>query len=120
MSNTNWSLMEQCTTDDMSTVSAGVSVILPFLTRYFKVFEKKSCSSKSFGFFATNYHLTEYFLMFLIVYFILSESNSSVKIISISAENDFFLLRRYIYKRPNLFFKYVNKFENRLYIYRYD
>ena len=31
-----------------------------------------------------------------------------------------FLLRRYIYKRPNLFFKYVNKFENRLYIYRYD
>ena len=112
--------MEQCTTDDMSTVSAGVSVILPFLTRYFKVFEKKSCSSKSFGFFSTNYHLTEYFLMFLIVYFILSESNSSVKIISISAENDFFLLRRYIYKRPNLFFKYVNKFENRLYIYRYD
>ena len=44
MSDTNWSLKERCTTDDMSTVSVRVSVILLFLTRYSKEFEKKSYS----------------------------------------------------------------------------
>ena len=120
MSDENWSRKEQCTTDDMSTISAGVPVILPFLARYIKEFEKKSCSSKSFGFSSTNYHLTEYFLMFFIAYFILSGSNSSVEIISIFAENDFSPWRD-IFTNVLIFsFKYVNKFENRLYIYKYD
>ena len=57
--------------------------------------------------------------MFFIAYFILSESNSSVKIISISVE-DFSPQRRYIFKRRNLFIKYVNKHENKLYIYKYN
>ena len=59
-------------------------------------------------------------LMFLIAYFILSESNSSVKIISISADNDFSPLRRYIFYRRNLLIKYVNKYGNRLYINKYN
>ena len=37
MSDTNWSLKERCTTDDMC-------------TRSFREFERKSCSSKTFGF----------------------------------------------------------------------
>ncbi|RMX52136.1 hypothetical protein pdam_00015163, partial [Pocillopora damicornis] len=41
----------------MSTVSAGVPVILLFLTRSFKEFEKKSCSSKTFGFFSNKLSL---------------------------------------------------------------
>ena len=52
--------------------------------------------------------------MFFVAYFILSESNSTVKIISISVE------RKYIFKRRNLFIKYVKKHENRLYIYKYN
>ena len=46
----------------------------------------------------TNYHLRD-FLVFSIPYFILSESNSSVK--TSSADNDFSPLRRYIFKRRN-------------------
>ena len=57
MSDTNWSLKERCTTDDMSTVSVRVSVILLFLTRYSKEFKKKSCSSKTFGFFSNKLSL---------------------------------------------------------------
>ena len=39
-------------------------------------------------------------------------SNSSVEIISISVDNDFSPWRRYIFKRRNLFIKYVKKHEN--------
>ena len=44
-------LKEVCTTEYMSTVSAGVPMILLFLKRYTKKFEKKSDCSKTFGFF---------------------------------------------------------------------
>ena len=37
---------------------AGVLVILLFLTRSFKEFEEISGSSRTFGSFSTNYHLT--------------------------------------------------------------
>ena len=54
MSDTNWSLKDRSdidsdsgTTGDMSTVSARVPMILLFLTRSFKWFEKKNCSSKT-------------------------------------------------------------------------
>ena len=89
LSDTNCSLKERRTTDDMSTVSAGVRLILPFLTRSFQEFEKKSCSSKTFEFFQTNYHLNEGFPHVFTAYLILSECNSSVKIISISVDNGF-------------------------------
>ena len=56
--------------------------------------------------------------MFFIAYFILSESNSSVKIIAISMD-DFSPCRRYILKRRNLFIKHVKKHENRQFIYKY-
>ena len=59
-------------------------------------------------------------LIFFIAYFILSKRNSSIKIISISADDDFSPLRSYIFKRRNLFIKYVKKCENRLYIYKYN
>ena len=42
----------------MFTFSAGVPGIFLFLTRSFKEFEEKSGTSKAFGFFSTNYHLT--------------------------------------------------------------
>ena len=57
MSDTNWSRKERCTTNDMSRVSAGVPVILLFLTRSFREFEKKNCSSKTFGFFSNKLSL---------------------------------------------------------------
>ena len=57
MRDTNWSLKERCTADDKSTVSAGVPVILLFLTRSFREFEKKNYSSKTFGFFSNNLSL---------------------------------------------------------------
>ena len=44
-------LKEGCTTEYMSTVSAGVPMILLFLKRSSKKFEKKSDCSKTFGFF---------------------------------------------------------------------
>ena len=57
-------------------------------------FEKKSSGSKTFGFFSNKLFLD---LMFFMAYLILSKSNSSVKtMISISADNDFSPLRRYI------------------------
>ena len=57
--------------------------------------------------------------MFFIAYFILSESNSSVKIISISVNNDFSHKGRYIFKRRKYIIKYVNKHENKMFIYIY-
>ena len=64
-------------------------------------FEKKSSGSKTFGFFSNKLFLD---LMFFMAYLILSESNSSVKtMISISADNDFSPLRKYIFKHRNLF-----------------
>ena len=118
--NLNWSLKERCTTDDISIVSIGIPVILLFLTRFFEEFEKKSYYSETWIFLKQTITWTRDFLMFLIAYFILSESNSSVKIISISVENDFSPYRRYIFKSRNLFIKYVNKHENRMYIYKYN
>ena len=48
--------------------------------------------------------------IFFIAHFIFSVSISSVKIISISADNDFSPLRKYILKR-NLSIKYVRKYK---------
>ena len=93
----------------------GIPVILLSLTRCSKEFEKKGCSSKTFGFFSNKLLLEREISAFFIAYFVLSESNSSVRIISISVDNDFSPLRRYIFKRRNLFVKYLNKHENRLY-----
>ena len=58
--------------------------------------------------------------IFFIAYFILSVSISSVKIVSISADSDFPPLRNYIFKRRNLFIKYVSKYKNRLYTSKYN
>ena len=58
-------------------------------------------------------------MFFFIAYFILSVSISLVKIVSISADNDFPPLRKYIFKR-NLSIKYVSKYKNRLYMYKYN
>ena len=122
MSDTSWSVKERCTTDDVSTVSAGVLVILLFLTRSFRECEKENCSSKTFGFFSNKLSLelgiSSCFFSF-IAYLILSVSISSVKIISISADNDFSPLSKYIFKR-NLFMKYVCKYKNRPYMYIYN
>ena len=65
-------------TEFMSTVSAGVPVILLFLTRSSKEFEEKSGSSKTFVFSQTNYHLTKGFPYVFIAY-LNPKSNSSVK-----------------------------------------
>ena len=59
---------ERCMTEFMSTVSAGVPVILLFLTRSSKEFEEKSGSSKTFGFSQTNYRLTKGFPYVFIAY----------------------------------------------------
>ena len=59
------------------------------------------------------------FFFSFIAYLILSVSISSVKIISISADNDFSPLRKYICKR-NLFIKYVCKYKNRPHMYKYN
>ena len=59
------------------------------------------------------------FFFFFVAYLILSVSISLVKIISISADNDFSPLSKYIFKR-NLFIKYVCKYKNRLYMYKYN
>ena len=56
---------------------------------------------------------------FFIAYLILSVSISLVKIISISADNDFSPLSKYIFKR-NLFMKYVCQYKNRPYMYIYN
>ena len=59
---TNLSPKERCTTDDMSTVSAGGPVIFLFQTRSFKEFKKKGDSSKTSEFFLNKlYHLTSGF-----------------------------------------------------------
>lgn len=46
------------------------------------------------------------FLLIFIAYLILTESNSSVKSL---------LLRRYVFRRRNLFIQHVNNYQNRLY-----
>lgn len=51
------------------------------------------------------------FLMFLIAYFIPPKGNSSVKTISIFADNDFFPLGRYIFRRRKSFIKNGTKYE---------
>ena len=61
----------------------------------------------------------DFLMFFFIAYFILSVSISLVKIVSISADNDFPPLRKYIFKR-NLSIKYVSKYKNRLYMYKYN
>ena len=104
----------------MSTVSAEVPVILLFLTGSYKEFDKKSCSSKTFGFSQTNYHLNEGFLhIFLGIFhpFRVQQLN----------KNNFYLrgqrllsLKKVYFQRRNLFTKYVKKHENRLYIYKYN
>ena len=50
MSDTNRSLKERCTTDDMSIVSAGVPVNLLFSTRFFKEIEKKVAAQRPLDF----------------------------------------------------------------------
>ena len=54
-------------------------------------------------------------LVSVIACFIPPKSNSTVKTISVSVDNDFSPLRTYIFSRRNLFIKNVNKYENRLY-----
>ena len=85
---TNGSPKERWTTDYMSTVSAEVPVILLFLARSSKKFEKRSCSSKTWIFLKQSITWPRDFLIFFISYFILSENNNSVKTISISGDND--------------------------------
>ena len=51
------------------------------------------------------------FLMFLIAYLIPPKGNSSVKTISIFADNDFFPLGRYIFRRRKSFIKNGTKYE---------
>ena len=104
----------------MSTVSAEVPVILLFLTRSYKEFEKKSCSSKTFGFSQTNYHLNEGFLHFFLGIF------HPFRVQQLN-KNNFYLrgqrllsLKKVYFQRRNLFTKYVKKHENRLYIYKYN
>ena len=110
MSDTNWSLHNR-----WSTVSAGVLVTLLFLTRSFREFEKKSCSSKISGFSTNKLSLergiSSCFFSSLIL---------SFHIIPISADNEFSPLRNYIFKRRNLFIKYVSKYKNRLFMYKYN
>ena len=99
---TNGSPKERWTTDYMSTVSAEVPVILLFLTRSSKKFEKRSYSSKTWIFIKQSITWSRDFLIFFISYFILSENNNSVKKIPISADNDISPLGRCIFKRRNL------------------
>ena len=104
----------------MCTVSAEVPVISLFLTGSYKEFDKKSCSSKTFGFSQTNCHLNEGFLhIFLGIFhhFRVQQLN----------KNNFYLhgqrhlsLKKVYFQRRNLFTKYVKKHENRLYIYKYN
>ena len=109
MSNTNWSRKEQCTTDDMSTVSAVVPVILLFLTRSSTVFLKKGCRSNTSGFSQTSYHLTWGFPhVFRRLFYPFSEQHlgktpSPLTTISL------------ILGGKILFMKYFKKYENRLY-----
>ena len=91
MSDTNWSLKERCTTDDMSTVSAGIPVILLFLTRSLRSSRRKAAAQRPLNVSQTNYHLNKGFPHVFIAYFILSESNSSVKIVSIPWTTTYFL-----------------------------
>lgn len=49
--------------------------------------------------------------MFLIAYVIPPKGNSSVKTISIFADNDFFPLGRYIFRRRKSFIKNGTKYE---------
>ena len=55
------------------------------------------------------------FLMFFFSSLILS-----FHIIPISADNEFSPLRNYIFKRRNLFIKYVSKYKSRPYMYKYN
>ena len=61
ISDTNWSLKERFTTDDISAVSAGIPAILLFLTRSFKEFKKKVAAQRPLDFSQTNYRLNEGF-----------------------------------------------------------
>ena len=56
-------------------------------------------------------------LVFLITCFVPPKSNSSVKTICISADNDFSPLRTYIFIRRNLVIRNVNKYKNRLFAF---
>ena len=85
----------------MFTFSARFPGIFLFLTRSSKEFEEKRGSSKAFRFFSTNYLLTKGFPFSS--YFILPKSNSLVKIIFISADDDVSALRRHIFRHRNLF-----------------
>ena len=83
---------------------------------------RKIAAKRPLDFSQTNYHLNWGFphvFFFFIAYLILSVSISLVKIISISADNDFSPLSKYIFKR-NLFMKYVCKYKNRPYMYIYN
>ena len=82
---------------------------------------RKIAAQRPLDFSQTIYHLNWGFPhVFFIAYFILSVSISSVKIVSISADSDFPPLRNYIFKRRNLFIKYVSKYKNRLYTSKYN
>ena len=59
------------------------------------------------------------FLLFFIAYFSLPKSESSVKTISISADDDFSPLRC-IFRHRNMFIQHANKYKNRLYIQKYN
>ena len=121
MGDTNWSHKERCATDDMSRVSAGVPVIFLFPTRSFNEFEKKNCSSKTIGFFSNKLSLELGIspCFFHRLFYPFREHQFG--------KNSFHLrwqrlpsLRNYIFKRRNLFIKYVSKYKNRLYTSKYN
>ena len=83
-----------------STISAGVPVILLFLTKSSMEFEEETGTWKPLDFSQTNCPLDQGVPYRL---FILPKGNSSVKVISISADNDAFSpLRWYIFRHRNL------------------
>ena len=108
----------------MSTVCAQIPVIFLFLIRSSKEFEEKSSSSKTFRFFSNKLWLylriSSGFSSFIST-LRNSGCNSSVKTISISADNGFSPLKRFIFRRRNMFLSWnVNKYENMLYTHKYD
>lgn len=73
---------------------------------------RRECCSKNFRFFSNKQSLdVGISVMFLIAYFIPPKGNSSVKTISIFADNDFFPLGRYIFRRRKSFIKSGTKYE---------
>ena len=78
---------------------------------------RKVAAQRALDFSQTNYHLTQDFPMFSIAYSVLSEGNSSVKIIFISQLTTTSLFWGGIFQR-SYFFKYVNKYVQQFFLLR--